>query len=415
MRVLSQYILDNYDSGYNKVILININATNSIWISDKKINTISGVSNYILFSDILPTTFNEEEIKYISEINQKVQIGNNIFLQDLTTFDIFLIKKDSVEINSSLNGELVYIYLGIIDEFGNININDLLLLNTAHIKNVINISDKIVKINCIIGDVIINEVVPENFLTRKEYPNIPEKNIGKALPVLYGKFTLVDEMNEEYDPAPAIKVDDYENIYLVSNHSLPECDHQYFIYNSPLKKYVKIISDIELINGEKVYIRHDWIITCEAFFRLKKRGYLTTQGVVERYLYSISNKTILTLFSLESLFLGSDEVNDCGYIDYYLEGSSYGNIKLIVDLGNIINGINNIAAKVKYYLNGEMYFSSGNIITSNDSNTKKEFLLNIPEENFFKNLRTIQFGIVLEQNATLEFKSMSICIKFMRK
>jgi hypothetical protein len=271
------------------------------------------------------------------------------------------------------------------------------------------------KIRCVIGDILINKTIPDKILNKKVFKNLPEDNIGRCEPIMYGRFDLTEEMNEDYDLAPAIMIDSCENIFLASNHKIYDSSHNYYIYNSTIDRYVRIISDVEFINYDKAIIHPDWIIECEAVFKLKKRGSLTSNSLIERYFNYLNGGNSLLILSGESLFLASDEISDCGYIDYYFNGSEFGTVKLIISTGNVVNGNNNYAAKVKYYLNGQMYYNSSNTISNLDSNTNKEIILDVPMDNFFKIAKSIQFGIDVEQNASVEFKKMCCCIKFIRK
>ncbi len=404
-----------YDGHFN-VILFRIDDTNPIWISDKNINSIIGENNYLLFNDILPIMMNNREYKYLSQIKLNIDIENNKYFQNESNFHLTILRKEGLDeiISSNLLGKIIEIYIGVIDENKNIIKDELFLFQACHISQIQNINHIFKRISFSIGDVMVNKIIPRDMLNKNDYINLPDNNIGKSIPILYGRFCLTDELNEEFDLAPAIMIDEYENIYLGSNHKIYNSSYDFYLYNSSIKRYVKIISEVEFENNDKAKIRPDYMMECEGIFRLKKMGNLTSNSMFERYLEHINNKTTLQILSQESLFLSSDEIAECGYLDYYYNGLEFGTIKIIISFGSVINGNGNIAGKVKYYLNGE-FFTSSNNITANDSNICKEILMDIPIENFFRQIKNIQFGITSEQNAIIEFKKMCVCIKFNRK
>jgi hypothetical protein len=302
-------------------------------------------------------------------------------------------------------------------ESTSIDVDEMLLLFTGHLKCV-SISDNyFITLSCSVGDVLVNESIPIKTLNKWDNPCLPDSSIGRSEPVLYGRFSNTDTWKEFYDLAPSILIDDFENRYLVSSHQLLAYPNTFYFYNSSLERYVKILSEIEFLNSGNASIRHDFVVTCEALFYLKQRGSQMSTQLVERYLDFIHNEESdsLTLNPGDELFLATDAIKDTGYPEYYYEGQGYGNLKLTISLGEVIDGLSGEAAKIKYYMNNSFYYIPGNEITRQDANTRKEILLDIPVNNYFESLKSMEYGIVVEPGAAVEFKDMHVKIKYLRK
>ncbi len=419
MKALNENVISGMQNGWESAIVIRIKSTPEIWICDKAIQLeISGEAMDVI-SDILPSQIDDKKIDFISNISVEIKIENGIYFQPTSAFDLFLISRAGINIsvNDQLTGSEISIFMIFIDPNKQVfHESDLLLFQKAHINRVDQSVSCMIRLNCIIGDVLINDKVPSKTLNKTEYPCLPKSSTGKCIPLLYGKFISTDEGREEYDLAPAVKIDDFENRYAASSHEVADTLNRYFIYCPAIERYAEILSDIEFINLNGAWLRHDFILYCEGAFRLKQRGSQMSPSVIERYLNFIASDTInLPLNSQEALYLSSDKIDDPGYLDYYYEPYGFGNLKVFIEVGNVINGQNGIAAKIKYYLNGNFYYYDGNCLSTADSNTIKELLFDIPEDGFFKNLKKIEIGIEVEASASVEFKNMFVKIKFLRK
>ena len=277
-------------------------------------------------------------------------------------------------------------------------------------------NDFLIRMDCTIGDLMIKDRIPENILNANDYLCLPLGSEGKSIPSLYGRFCDTDAEKESFDLAPAIKVDDFENIYFASSHVVKDYTNHFYFYNNALERYAKIISNIQFTNSNPVSIRHDFTPICEAIFRLKQRGTQMSQGLLERYLTFIHDVSPekLSLNANDSLYLAADDIHDPGYVEFYYEGSDYGNLKLCISIGAAVNGLNGIAAKIIYYMNNNFYYIPGNDITQNNSNSTIKILLDIPEDEYFRNMKSIEFGVVVEPGGMVEFKNMFVKIKYLR-
>jgi hypothetical protein len=419
MREINNRFVSGLNGNWQDGILIKIGSDNSLFFTNKNVPVKKGENELVVINDIIPDEKNGEKIEFISQIKLEINLEKAIFLQPKSLFHVLFIKKDNYReiFVNSLIGKEISIYFYFVDPLlSYVDFGDMLLIQKGHVDSIAVQDNIFLRIECSIGDLLINEKIPDIILNKSDYPCLPDSSTGKSIPSLYGRFSATKVEKEEFDLAPAVKVDDFENIYLASSVELMNYTNIYYFYNSAIDRYTKIISAIEFSNSNPVSIRHDFTVTCEALFRLKQRGSQMTPGLVDRYINYIHNSSALLflLNSNEALYLADDDFGDPGDVEYYYEGSNYGNIKLCVSLGNAVNGLNGIAAKIIYYMNNNFYYIPGNDLTQSNSNSTIEILIEIPPDDYFRNLKSMEFGIVVEPSGSIEFKNMYTKIKFLR-
>lgn len=88
-------------------------------------------------------------------------------------------------------------------------------------------------------------IIPTIILDKGIYPDCPDENVGKPLPILYGNFSgQNNDTDIEYQmmmPAPLICIDQVQKIFVAAGHETSTAGYKHvWLYDSPTKTYVYI-------------------------------------------------------------------------------------------------------------------------------------------------------------------------------
>lgn len=132
-----------------------------------------------------------------------------------------------------------------------------------------------------------NVLIPATVLKKEDYPYLPEANVGKAIPVIYGDFLslaehregiayVVDEDNSEIiahrDYVKAIMYDTSAYKAVLANHSIKTLDTNAALYESPNGVFTFLVATVSAVSGEsnkKIQLKPRDITTYDHEFPLE--------------------------------------------------------------------------------------------------------------------------------------------------
>ncbi len=419
MRTLNGNLPESFAESDSYGIIINILCPEPLWFSTTPVHVMHDeFTATICRNDCLPNEHAGEKVEFLSGIDTKISPEKENYIQEKTFFSVKFIApilNELITEDELIDTELS-INLFFPDEFCSVEEGNLIQIIKGRIFSCEPDKPFLIKLNCVTGDIFVNNDFPVNRLSKMEFPLLPASSNNKSMPLLIGNFSGSMPGEETFNLAPALKIDEYENKYAVSHHQINGSGNLYYIYNESIKLYAKILSNVEFSNDGMAMLRHGYPLICEAAFIMKQRGTLLSGGLLDRYLAFLDDRqNCLNVFESEQLFLMSDSISDPGFVDYYFEAFGTGNLKLCIQIGEAVNGNNGIAAKVLIYIDGVLQYYPGNDITAADSNSVKEYLFDIPSSDYFRILKSTEFGFSVEPMGSVQFINMYSKIKFIKK
>jgi hypothetical protein len=420
MKTIPNAILSGLNNNYERGLLIKITGKDeTMWFSSKIITFLSGDSELAVNYERLSLEIDEENAPPFQVMEHEIDLslGGGYFPGQ--KFSVSLLNYDRFDIQlkeKEIDGRLVIVYLFFIPPGTNIiMLSDTMIIAHGKAENILIYDYRRIIINCIPFEFITHKIIPVDKITDSEYPYAPKTSLEKTIPAVYGSFGNTNLKINNYNVIPGICIDENSQEYVLSHHESNSYNINCYYPVSNLSVLSKIISGYSFINSSgKSSVVFSGKLKCEAYIQPKIKGSqlnsnynLTFKNAVDK-----NEATLVQVLSNHNFYLGFSEFGSTGYPEAYNNDINIAYFELYFILGNVINGINGKAAKIKYYLDGNFVYFSGNDIYANMSNSEVSFLFYFPMNDLFKILSRMEIGLTIEENGSVEIKNMFIRLKY---
>jgi hypothetical protein len=193
------------------------------------------------FGDVIENVGGQSSINAVGEMDYQINIQNGGSVSSRNDTSLLLLNQARFDQDYyyDIENQPIEVWVGFMPPSGTLHVDtDMICRYKGNTNNVGERDYERFLIPCIDRRNSDTKVIPSTKITKESYPNAPDENVGKVIPIVFGNFYSQGGDNTALsgwrDAIPAYEIDKHTKLFVVADHTLSNTNFSTIYKNSDM-------------------------------------------------------------------------------------------------------------------------------------------------------------------------------------